>query len=297
MAKGRRKRVPEVRLVPLPGERSLGARVWPGDDPPVVLLHGLLDSAVGWDRLARSLSCSCIAFDLPGFGRSDRATQASIPAFAADVIDALDELGVRECTLVGHSLGGAVATVMAEMRPDRVRSLVLLAPAGFGRIHLAEAVSIPGIRNAVAAALPLALSNPLVLTAAYTGVITAGRPPDREMLQRVMRGALNSVPGARDATKAVVAAGRSKRAFHKRGVKYSGPVDVVWGERDHLVPSSHADGVRAALPQARIAVWPGMGHHPQQERAEQLAELVKSACAQKTAGRAPKAATSLRLAG
>lgn len=50
-------------------------------------------------------------------------------------------------------LGGAVATALAELMPERVAGLVLLAPAGFGRIHLAEAVSLPGVRHVVQATL------------------------------------------------------------------------------------------------------------------------------------------------
>lgn len=280
---------PEGRLILLPEGRHLGVRTWPGTGPPVVLLHGMLDSSAGWDRLARSLGRKCIAFDLPGFGRSDRASRARISAFAADVAAALEILEIDRFVLVGHSVGGAVATAIAEMLPERVLALVLLAPAGFGRIHLAEAISIPGIRNLAAVILPVALANPVVLSAAYTGVVTAGQRPERAMLARTMRRAFDSVDGARDATAAVVAAGRSRRAFYRRGVAYDGPVTAVWGEHDHLVPVAHAAGVRAALPQAVIEIWPGMGHHPQQERPDALTALVEGALRD-----APTAARAIR---
>jgi pimeloyl-ACP methyl ester carboxylesterase len=270
--------------------RCIHVRRRPGEGAPIVLLHGLLDSASGWDRFACSTSRPCIAFDLPGFGRSDRAARPRISAYAVDVREALDKLGVKSFHVVGHSLGGAIGAALADMAPRRVLSLTLLAPAGFGRIHLAEAISIPGVRNLAATVLPLALSNPLVLTVAYTGVVTSGQAPEREMLRRVMRSAFDAVPGARDATQAVVAAGLSKRAFHRRTLAYEGPVRAVWGEKDHLVPHSHAAGVRSALPQARVEVWPGMGHHPQQERPTELAELIESACSEARAPRVADAA-------
>lgn len=52
---------------------------------------------------------------------------------------------------------------------------------------------------------------------------------------------------------------------------------TIWGDSDHLAPASHARGVRAALAQARIEVWPGMGHHLQEERPRALADFVEQA--------------------
>jgi len=104
---------------------------------------------------------------------------------ARDVAEGLALLGVDRFTLVGHSLGGAVATALAELMPDRVDALVLLAPAGFGRLHLAEAISLPGIRNLVEAALPLALGSRLAVTAGYMTMVANGRVPERELVERV----------------------------------------------------------------------------------------------------------------
>jgi pimeloyl-ACP methyl ester carboxylesterase len=273
-------RRPDERLVALADGRRLSVRMWPGAGPPVVILHGLLDSAVGCDNLAGAMPGACIAFDLPGFGGSDMPTRPRLSAYADDVIDALGRLGIERFVLVGHSLGGGVAAVMADRIPERVAMLVLLAPAGFGRIHLAEAVSIPGFRNVVARALPLALANPLVLTTAYMTMVTNRTLPDAQLLQRVMRRAFESVPGAREATRAVVAAGLSERGLHRRRLSYRGPVRVLWGERDRLVPSAHLRGVRKGLPQAQVEIWPDMGHHPHRERPDDLARLVIDACAE-----------------
>ena len=263
-------------LVTPAGRRLCGWR-WPGAGAPLVLLHGLLDCAAGWDGIARATPRPCVALDLPGFGGSDAPTRPRISAYAEAVTWALAELDVSDAVLVGHSLGGAVATAVAERSPERIRSLVLLAPAGFGRIHLAEAISIPGIRSLAAAALPLALANPLVLTAAYMTMISAGQRPEADMLQRVMRQAARAMPGARDGTRAVVAAGQSARAFEHRRVAFDGPVSVLWGQRDRLVSPAHAAGVRRALPQATVHVWSGMGHHPQRERPDALAQLIETA--------------------
>jgi pimeloyl-ACP methyl ester carboxylesterase len=129
---------------------------WAGAGAPLVLLHGLLDCAAGWKHLAEDMHRPCYAIDLPGFGDSDCPTRNRISAYARDVQAVLAELEVHEFTLAGHSLGGAVATALAERLGDDVAALVLIAPTGFGRIHLAETIQLPGVRGLIRHGLPLA---------------------------------------------------------------------------------------------------------------------------------------------
>src|SRR5947208_5238005 len=156
-----------VASVRLPGGRRVTARTWSGDGAPLVFLHGLLDCSQGWAEAARRTARPCLAIDLPGFGGSDLPCRPRIAAYADDVALALGRLGVDRCTLVGHSIGGAVAAAVAE-RASSVAALALLAPVGFGRIALAEAVTRPIVVDLATLALPLALVNPLTVAAAYT---------------------------------------------------------------------------------------------------------------------------------
>jgi pimeloyl-ACP methyl ester carboxylesterase len=268
--------IASVTTLKLPGGRSLCVRRWPGTGNPLVLLHGLLDSSEGWNHLS-ALPCERIAFDLPGFGHSDPPTRGSLVGYARDIAVGLELLGVERFNLVGHSLGGGIAVALAELMPDRVGSVVLLAPVGFGRIHLAEAVSLPGIRNLVQGALPFALSSRLAVTAAYATMVSNGLLPERAIVDRVTDRGGTLVDGAREGTRAVAEAGRSADAFHRRGIAYDGPVFAIWGDKDRLVPVSHAEGVRTALPQARLDVWKGMGHHPIGERFEDLIATIERA--------------------
>jgi pimeloyl-ACP methyl ester carboxylesterase len=75
----------------------------------------------------------------------------------------------------------------------------------------------------------------------------------------------------RAATIAIAHAGREQR----RHLEFGGRVGALWGAHDALVPVTHADGLRAALPQSEIEFWPGMGHHPQRERPSELAAFVE----------------------
>ena len=140
----------EIRDLRLSAGRALRVRSWLGHGRPLVLLHGLLDDSEGWAQLARDTHRPAIAIDLPGFGGSALPTRPRVSAYAEAVVEGLDQLELCDFTLVGHSLGGAVATAVAE-RCDAVRALALLAPAGYGHTRLAAAANLPGVRQAAAA--------------------------------------------------------------------------------------------------------------------------------------------------
>jgi pimeloyl-ACP methyl ester carboxylesterase len=105
--------------MPLP----LGRRITAGPGVPVVLLHGLGDNFTTWDRFTADLGRHTVAFDLRGHGTSPRSDEYTVDALAEDVVAALD--GVDVVDVVGHSMGGFVATLLATRIPQRVRRLVL----------------------------------------------------------------------------------------------------------------------------------------------------------------------------
>jgi pimeloyl-ACP methyl ester carboxylesterase len=285
--------VATVTAVALPDGRRVSVECWPGEGAPLVLLHGLLDCAVGWEQLAAAMRRPCFAVDLPGFGDSDPPTRNRVSAYVEDVQAALAALDVHDFTLVGHSLGGAVATGLAERLRREVAALVLIAPAGFGRIHLAEAIQLPGVRTVVHHALPLALANPVTAFGVYMAVIGNWHPPEAELAERLRKNAFRWAPGAECANEAITASGLSRRAFYRRQLEYDGPVLALWGDRDRLVPLAHQDGVMTAFPQAQVSVWTKMGHHPQRERPRELAQFVEAACSgarpsERASGRKPR---------
>lgn len=127
-------RVEELRL-DLP-HRALAARAW-GDphSPPMLALHGWLDNAGSFDALAPRLATDhyVVALDLRGHGRSSH-----LPAGAwyhyVDYLDdlraVLDHFGWTRATLLGHSLGGTLASLFAATHPDRVETLLLIEALG-----------------------------------------------------------------------------------------------------------------------------------------------------------------------
>lgn len=111
--------------------RDSGRHPNPGDTadlPPVVLVHGMGGDSGTWDKFARTLHSRkrrVVSVDLRGHGRSARASSYLFAEFADDVIDVCDHLGFDRVDLVGHSLGGHAASLIAQKRPGAVRKLVI----------------------------------------------------------------------------------------------------------------------------------------------------------------------------
>jgi len=101
----------------------LNRRTTAGTGVPVVLLPGLSDTAATWDPFAGALAAPTVALDLRGHGASPWPGEYTVDTMAADVLAVLEELPVVD--LVGHSMGGHVASVVAARVPSRVRRLVL----------------------------------------------------------------------------------------------------------------------------------------------------------------------------
>ncbi|MGA6168785.1 alpha/beta fold hydrolase [Streptomyces sp. NPDC012600] len=108
-----------------------------GDGPPLLLLHGAGRSSADWAAVVPHLTQGhrVLAVDLPGHGRSAPAAAWDLATVCADLDDTLAAEGGREAevSLVGHSLGGMVASVYAGTRPERVASVVNLDGFGWGR--------------------------------------------------------------------------------------------------------------------------------------------------------------------
>lgn len=114
---------------------TLAAKVWgPRDGFPVIALHGWMDNANSFDRIAPLLKdIRLVALDFPGHGKSAHRPGRMpyyIWEYGLDVLDFADALGWERFGLLGHSLGGGVATLVAGMVPERIRQLVLIESIG-----------------------------------------------------------------------------------------------------------------------------------------------------------------------
>jgi len=104
-----------------------------GQGEPVVLVHGLAESTFDWEEAilpALAASHRVIAVDLLGMGFSERVDGLAygFDAWSRQLVDVMDALGIARASIVGHSLGGAVVSIVAGEHPDRVEKVVLVAP-------------------------------------------------------------------------------------------------------------------------------------------------------------------------
>jgi pyruvate dehydrogenase E2 component (dihydrolipoamide acetyltransferase) len=206
---------------------------------PVVLVHGFGGDKNSWLFVQQPLSETHVvhALDLPGHGQSGKDVgDGSLDTLAASVLGVLDAVGAGRAHLVGHSLGGAVVAAVAAAAPDRVASLTLLAPAGFG-----SAADADYLRGFAAAASRRELKPLLGRLFADESQVTRQLVDDLLRYKRLdgVSEALHTLLGT------LLAGDRQAIELPALLEKVSRvPVTVVWGDEDRILPVP--DGVEMA---------------------------------------------------
>ncbi len=231
---------------------------------PAVLVHGFggdLDNFL-FNMEALGEARPVHGIDLPAHGNSSPDAGAGDLSTLAGVLAAtLDALGIARAHLVGHSLGGAVATRLAADAPERVASLAVIAPAGFGPEIGADYVPeflAADRRKAVKAVLGK-------LFAAGEEAVT------KEMVAAVQHA--RRVDGAKAGLEAIAAAvfpgGRQAESVREVYAGLTVPRLAIWGETDRIVPPRDAEGLPGA-----VEILKGAGHMPHMEAAASVNRLL-----------------------
>jgi pyruvate dehydrogenase E2 component (dihydrolipoamide acetyltransferase) len=210
-----------------------------------VLLHGLFDDHRGWRDLPRrlaSLGHRVLVPDLPGHG--DSTTMADSLATTIDLIDQALPRGPLH--LIGHSLGGAIATGLAQRRGDDICSLTLLAPAGLG-----PAINPDFIDGMLGARTPAALAQALALL--------DGGPISAMALDQELARLTAARPRQSDLARALAVEGQQKIDITADLAQLRCPLRVVFGTKDQILNWQDV----ARLPaRAAIHLIAGAGHLP-----------------------------------
>jgi pimeloyl-ACP methyl ester carboxylesterase len=254
-----------------------------GSGPPVVLIHGMVNSSRHWEQVALRLadSYTVIAPDLIGHG--DSATPRgdySLGAHAASIRDLLAAIGVDRATIVGHSLGGGVAMQFFYQFPQRTERLVLVSSGGLGRevSPLLRSAALPGASTLLSLA-----AHPLVLsTLQRSGEQLQRRGSGKGVYLRAIARALQPLqePDARHAfletLRAVIdARGQRVSARDRLYLLGSMPTLIVWGERDNTIPIAHGREAHESAPGSRFETLPRAAHFPNLEDPEGLAAVLR----------------------
>jgi 3-oxoadipate enol-lactonase len=238
-----------------------------GTGPDVVLVPGTFSDRRAWHRLVGALTPNhrCLLLDPRGTGATpDPGTPFTVDDLADDVLACMDAAGVRGAHLVGHSLGAAVALVLAARHPARASRVVAIAPA----LHADAYV------RAVLDHWEALAGSALHDEAVHLGLVLPafGRDAFERLVPAVVHD-MDRHPLRRDTILRYVACDRAQDLRAVAG-RVDAPVLLVAGAEDALTGPAHARALAEAIPGARLELIPGCGHTPQVEHPAELARLV-----------------------
>jgi pimeloyl-ACP methyl ester carboxylesterase len=257
---------------------TFGTRFWKAGNAgsAVVLLAGIGCTVLEWQKNIAAFASQhrVYAFDMLGHGLTDKPQNdcygiADLARFTLDFLSAQAE---ESAHLVGSSLGGRIALECARLAPARVKSMVLVAPAGVGRETainmrlatvpvLGELITRPS-RMGTRMLWRLAFHDPSFLTNRFieTKYALASAPGAHQAVLKTLRGFVSFGGFQREQIAALQAAMPTMNQ----------PTLIIWGRQDKLVPADHAQILEAKLPISKTILFDNCGHLPQVEQAEQF---------------------------
>lgn len=226
-----------------------------GTGDPVVFFHGA-GTMTGFDFALPLAERFALTIPVhPGFGQSgDDRSIDSVHDYVLHYLDLFDEIGVARFRLVGHSMGGWIASAFALEHPERVEKLVLVSPAG---------LQVPETPGAVLSAIPAEelagylTENPEIFLGKVPdppdGDFVAARRREASSLHRVTQG----------------------RAYDPKLARWLHRIDVptllIWGSKDRILPAGQAEAWSRLLPRCETAILADRGHLVLEETPEALA--------------------------
>jgi pimeloyl-ACP methyl ester carboxylesterase len=260
-----------------------------GSGAPLLLVHGIAGFSFSWRKNFSHLIGQFRVFapDLPGVGYSERSDKldASIPGMARILFRFLDAVQINSAHIVGSSHGGAVVMEMAAQQPERIRSMVLVAPVNpyaekyQGRIRfmsssigqlfmkLAPWIAVPIQRYAIARMYGDRNKMPTGTAEGYCKPLRiAGTIPHLLRCFHSWPGDIQNLQSKFDRMSDV-------------------PTLFIWGERDGAVELQSGEKLRNHFHDAQLVILPGAGHLPYEEAPEEFNRALVSYLASRQARR------------
>jgi 3-oxoadipate enol-lactonase len=218
-------------------------------DTSLVFLHYWGGTHRTWNKVARELAGSfhTVTYDMRGWGQSDTAQSGySIKELANEAASLIGQLGLTKYVLVGHSMGGKVAQLLASRHPTGLAGLVLVAPAAPTPTRFPEAAKQQQIH---------AYDNRD--TVLQTIAFLSARTPDPDIVEQIVEGSLSGAPEAKLAwpTSAIL------EDISVEVPHIAVPTLVLAGEHDHLDSvEQHRREILVRIPNSRLEIIHDSGH-------------------------------------
>ena len=253
-----------------------------GDGPPVVLIHGMVNSSKHWEQVALQLAdrYTVVAPDLLGHGDSAAVRgDYSLGAHACSIRDLLTTIGIDRATVVGHSLGGGIAMQFFYQFPQRVERLALISSGGLGHevSPMLRGAALPGaaagiwlvanrrVREALDRAGERMRAHGSRKGVYLQAVARAMKPLQEAAARRAFIQTLRSVIDVR---------GQHVSAVDRLYLLGELPTLIVWGGRDNTIPIEHGLAAHDQIPNSRFVTLPKAAHFPHLEDPGGLADAL-----------------------
>ena len=243
-----------------------------GEGPKtLVVLHGLMGSMDNWRtvQLALAARARVVCLDLANHGKSPHVATFTLRSMAMDVYETMDHLGIERAYVMGHSLGGKVAMLMASERPDRVQGLVIvdIMPGAFAPAHLfvlraCQRLDLEGATTR--AQLDAGLAENIV------------QPETRAfLLKNVVRDEAGRLAW-RVPLDYLIANYKAVNDAVPIEQPYEGPVLVVAGGKSPFKVQNHECDMRKHFPNMKFTLFPDAGHLLHIEEPQKFTHVLKA---------------------
>jgi len=227
-----------------------------GAGPAVVYIHGSGGTHKVWlHQLHNVPGVANYALDLPGHGRSEGTGRQTVADYSAVIVGLLDGLGLHKATLVGHSLGGAVALWTALQHPPRVAGLGLVGTGA--RLRVLPAI-LQGVKTEFAKTVEL-----------VTGYDYAENAP-RELIEEGKREFLANTP---EVLHSDFAACDAFDVMARLG-EIRCPSLILCGAQDRLTPPKYSTYLQERIAGARLVLVPDAGHMVMVEKPDEVTRAI-----------------------
>ena len=218
-----------------------------GSGPPLLLIHGYGVSGYVWQRVLPYLAeqYQVLIVDLPGYGRSKYMGTWQLRAMAPLLTQLLQRLDLPRVSLLGHSMGGAIAIHLADYAPQMVERMVLVNAAG----------------------LPLQARLPTLALRSLRSFLqreSGGYPP--ALVRDVLRPHMRLLwQGGQEMVRS---------DFRSELARLKAPTLIIWGARDLLLPLQLGADLSKSIPHSQFVLLEQSGHRPMLTQPQEFSRLV-----------------------